>query len=186
MSIEKNRLLMEQQIQKLKGQLNEAKIKKGSIVIAKKGIHKGDKHTVIHDFGNGTYNIMPVGYKNKYRLGAAGAKASELELVKEDQLNENYRFTLLEQITGEDLILTIKANVDPAYIDKKTALKKLMPVIKKLFIGQVIPDDYENPNNESGKTLKKVFINPDWGGHPTLWIEVQLTSGKILKLRYSL
>jgi hypothetical protein len=89
MSIEKNRLLMEQQIQKLKGQLNEAKIKKGSIVIAKKGIHKGDKHTVIHDFGDGTYNIMPVGYKNKYSLGAAGAKASELELVKEDQLNED-------------------------------------------------------------------------------------------------
>jgi len=62
MSIQKNRLLMETQIQRLKGQLNEM----------------------------------------------------------EDQLNENYRFTLLEQITGEDLILTIKANVDPAYIDKKS------------------------------------------------------------------
>jgi len=179
-------LLMETQIQKLKGQLNEAKIKKGSIVIAKKGIHKGDKHTVIHDFGNGTYNIMPVGYKNKYRLGAAGAKASELELVKEDQLNEDdkskdpFYFTSKVEETAGDIY---QKEIDKA---EKTALKKLMPVIKKLFIGQVIPDDYENPNNESGKTLKKVFINPDWGGHPTLWIEVQLTSGKILKLRYSL
>tara|TARA_B100000902_G_C26625053_1_gene581661 strand:+ start:202 stop:534 length:333 start_codon:yes stop_codon:yes gene_type:complete len=62
MSIEKNRLLMEQQIQKLKGQLNEM----------------------------------------------------------EDQLNENYRFKLLEPFTMDELIMTIKANVDPAYIDKKS------------------------------------------------------------------
>ena len=62
MSIQKNRLLMEQQIQKLKGQLNEM----------------------------------------------------------EDQLNENFRGKLLEEITMEELILTIKANVDPAYIDKKS------------------------------------------------------------------
>ena len=67
---------------------SEGKIKKGSIVIAKKGIHKGEKHEVIHDFGNGKYNIKPTGFRNKYRLGAAGAKASELELVKEGNLNE--------------------------------------------------------------------------------------------------
>ncbi len=82
---------MEQQIQKLKGQLNEAKIKKDSIVIPKTGVHKGDRHIVIHDFGDGTYNIMPASglIKVKYRLGAARAKASDLTLVKEDQLNEN-------------------------------------------------------------------------------------------------
>ena len=62
MSIEKNRLLMEQQIQRLKGQLNEM----------------------------------------------------------EDQLNENYKFNLLEPFTMDELIMTIKANVDPAYIDKKS------------------------------------------------------------------
>ena len=97
--IDERRALMNEQIKKLNGhlneikdELNEAKIKKGSIVIAKKGIHKGDRHTVIHDFGNGTYNIMPVGYKNKYSLGAAGAKASELELVKEDELNEDFKY----------------------------------------------------------------------------------------------
>ncbi len=62
-----------------------AKIKKGSIVIPKIGVHKGEKHTVIHDFGNGTYNIQPMGFRNKYHLGAAGAKASDLKLVKEDK-----------------------------------------------------------------------------------------------------
>ena len=82
---------MEQQTQKLKGQLNEAKIKKDSIVIPKTGVHKGDRHIVIHDFGDGTYNIMPASglIKVKYRLGAARAKAGDLTLVKEDQLNEN-------------------------------------------------------------------------------------------------
>ena len=80
---------MEQQIQRLKGELNEAKLKKDSIVIPKTGVHKGDRHTVIWDFGDGTYNIMPMTYKVKYRLGAVRAKASDLKLVKEDQLNEN-------------------------------------------------------------------------------------------------
>ena len=58
-----------------------AKIKKGSIVIPKIGVHKGEKHTVIHDFGNGTYNIQPMGFRNKYHLGAAGAKASDLKYL---------------------------------------------------------------------------------------------------------
>ena len=80
---------MIEQIQKLKGQLDEAKIKKDSIVIPKIGVHKGDRHTVIHDFGDGTYNIMPMTYKVKYRLGAVRAKASDLTLVKEDQLSES-------------------------------------------------------------------------------------------------
>ena len=122
MSIEKNRKLMIEQIQKLKGQLNEAKIKKDSIVIPKTGVHKGDRHIVIHDFGDGTYNIMPASglIKNKYSLGAARAKASDLKLVKEDQLNEQYRFNVLEPFTMDELIMTIKANVDPAYIDKKS------------------------------------------------------------------
>ena len=41
--------------------------------------------------GNGVYNITPVNRKNvKYRLGAAGAKEKDLELVKEsNDMNEN-------------------------------------------------------------------------------------------------
>jgi len=38
----------------------------------------------------------------------------------EDQLNEQYRFNVLEPFTMDELIMTIKANVDPAYIDKKS------------------------------------------------------------------
>ena len=99
--IDERRALMNEQIQRLKGQLNEikeelneAKIKKDSIVIPKTGVHKGDRHIVIHDFGDGTYNIMPSSglIKVKYRLGAARAKASDLELVKEDELNEDFKY----------------------------------------------------------------------------------------------
>jgi len=65
--------------------LTESKIKKGDIVKPKIGPHKGLKHKVIHDFGNGKYNIQPIGLKPKqirYRLGAAGAKEQDLELVE--------------------------------------------------------------------------------------------------------
>ena len=61
------------------------KIKVGSVVKPNKGPHKGEDHTVIAMTGNGVYNITPVNRKNvKYRLGAAGAKEKDLELVKEE------------------------------------------------------------------------------------------------------
>ena len=78
-------LRKKQNAAKNEGKITEAKIKKGSIVIPNKGPHKGEKHEVIHDFGNGTYNIKPTGMRNKYRLGAAGASAGDLKLVKENK-----------------------------------------------------------------------------------------------------
>ena len=75
--------IIKEELVKFLQNVSEGSIKKGSIVIAKKGVHKGDKHEVIHDFGDGTYNIRPMSFRNKYHLGAAGAKANELELVKE-------------------------------------------------------------------------------------------------------
>ena len=66
--------------------VNEGKIKVGSIVKPNKGPHKGQDHEVIAMQGNGVYNITPINIhytKIKYRLGAAGAKEKDLELVKE-------------------------------------------------------------------------------------------------------
>lgn len=62
------------------------KLKVGAIVTPKIGPHKGQKHEVIHDFGNGKYNIKPVGLKGaqiKYKLGAAGATEDQFDVVQE-------------------------------------------------------------------------------------------------------
>ena len=61
--------------------LTETKYKVGDVVTPKIGPHKGQKHTIIHSFGNGKYNIKPVGLKGsqiKYKLGAAGASEKDL------------------------------------------------------------------------------------------------------------
>ncbi len=55
--------------------------KVGDTVIASKGPHKGIKHKIIHDHGNGKYNVQPVGLDVKhikYRLGAATAHGKHL------------------------------------------------------------------------------------------------------------
>jgi hypothetical protein len=55
--------------------------KVGDTVIASKGPHKGVKHKVIHDHGNGKYNVQPVGLDVKhikYRQGAATAHGKHL------------------------------------------------------------------------------------------------------------
>ena len=56
---------------------------KGDTVIALRGPHKGDRHEVIHDFGDGTYNVRPLTRRVKYRLGAAKASAEDLKPVTE-------------------------------------------------------------------------------------------------------
>lgn len=64
-----------------------ADLKKGDTVVPNKGPHKGHPHTIIHDFGDGHYNISPdnlTGRQIKYSLGAAKAKASDLKLHKEE------------------------------------------------------------------------------------------------------
>jgi|9_EtaG_2_1085328.scaffolds.fasta_scaffold28748_2 hypothetical protein len=67
----------------------EVKFKKGDTVIPNVGPHKGVKHKIIADLGNGKYNIQPIGLKSseiQYRLGAAGA--SEDQLKKINNLSE--------------------------------------------------------------------------------------------------
>jgi hypothetical protein len=66
------------------GKLNEGKFKVGDIVIPNIGAHKGVKHTIIHDFRDGRYNIQPIGLrpnKIQYRLGAASANEDQLKKV---------------------------------------------------------------------------------------------------------
>jgi len=67
-------------------ELDEGKFKKGDIVIPNMGPHKGDKHEIIHDFGDGSYNIKPLTHPRniKYKLGATKAKENQLKLVKEE------------------------------------------------------------------------------------------------------
>ena len=61
----------------------------GDTVIALKGPHKGDKHEIIHDFGDGTYNIKPLTHRVKYRMGAAKASAADLQAIEESKMNED-------------------------------------------------------------------------------------------------
>ena len=65
-------------------ELDEAKFKKGDIVIPDMGPHKGEKHTIILDFKNGSYNISLNKKYSKYDQGAAKAKEKQLKLVKEE------------------------------------------------------------------------------------------------------
>ena len=50
------------------------------------GPHKGEKHKIIHDFKDGSYNITPLTHPRniKYKLGATRAKENQLKLVKEE------------------------------------------------------------------------------------------------------
>ena len=77
-------------------EIEEGKFKKGDTVIVLSGPHKGDPHKIIHDHGDGTYNVKPTGMTRRgghlakihYKLGAATAKASDLkkEEVELDEL----------------------------------------------------------------------------------------------------
>jgi hypothetical protein len=60
--------------------------KKGDIVIPNTGPHKGDKHRIIHDFKDGSYNITPLTHSRniKYKLGASKAKENQLKLAGEN------------------------------------------------------------------------------------------------------
>jgi len=81
-------------------QLKES-FKKGDKVIALSGVHRGDKHEVIHTFGDGTYNIRPLTHRVKYRLGAAKASEEDLKLVED----------INESVDNEDVIKNLAAGI---------------------------------------------------------------------------
>ena len=63
-------------------ELDEGKFKKGDIVIPNIGPHKGEKHKIIHDFGDGSYNISLNKKHSRYDQGAAKAKENQLKLAE--------------------------------------------------------------------------------------------------------
>ena len=129
-------------------ELDEGKFKKGDIVIPNMGPHKGDKHEIIHDFGDGSYNIKPLMHPRniKYKLGASKAKENQLKLVKEEvELDEKgtaYPATVdtLRKIVKDKQHQTVMFKSGKAIVDLFTAsamvqvydaLKK--PDMKKTF-----------------------------------------------------
>lgn len=63
----------------------DEEFKKGDIVKPTKGPHKGQSHEVIHDFGDGHYNVKPIGLRaNQIRYSMGAAKAYKSDLVKEE------------------------------------------------------------------------------------------------------
>lgn len=91
---------------KEEAELEEA-FKKGDAVKPTKGPHKGVPHEVIHDFGDGNYNIKPKGLNPKqirYSMGAAKAHKSDLVKEEVEQLDELSPNTLSSYAS--------KANID--------------------------------------------------------------------------
>jgi len=69
-------------------EISNPEVKVGDIVVPNKGPHEGMKHEVIAVFPDGTFNIKPVGpglkaKDIKYKLGAARAKMSDVEMLAE-------------------------------------------------------------------------------------------------------
>lgn len=63
-----------------------SKFKVGDRVIAKEGPHKGQTHTIIHLYDDGSMNIKPTGLHArdiKYRLGAVKAKPEQVQSISE-------------------------------------------------------------------------------------------------------
>ncbi|MBC8147552.1 MAG: hypothetical protein H8E98_06155 [Bacteroidetes bacterium] len=119
-----DRLVAAMETDLTKENIAESEIKKGSIVKPKIGPHKGLKHKVIHDFGNGKFNIQPIGLKPryiKYRLGAAGAKEQDLELV-ETVISEG-------EYSNEKIAKGMKSKVKPNMTEKDVIA--LIPVEMK-------------------------------------------------------
>jgi len=127
-------------------ELDEGKFKKGDIVIPNIGPHKGEKHTIIHDFKNGSYNISLNKKHSRYDQGAAKAKENQLKLEREEvELDEKgtaYPATVdtLRKIVKDKQHQTVMFKSGQAIVDLFTAsamvqvydaLKK--PDMKKTF-----------------------------------------------------
>lgn len=70
--------------------MNTEALKVGSTVKPTKGPHAGHPHEVIHDFGDGHYNIKPKNMspsRNKYRMGATKANIKDLKKESVDELS---------------------------------------------------------------------------------------------------
>lgn len=112
---------------------------KGDIVKPTKGPHKGVPHEVIHDFGDGHYNVKPKGLNPKqirYSMGAA--KAHKSDLVKEVD----------ESFSSEMNKASKKAKADAEEKRKK--------------LGPVTSNTLKDINDKLGNNKKKVGEATDW------------------------
>jgi len=82
-----------------KKRLKEDHFQIGQRVIAKTGIHKGDVHRVLNDLGNDTYRVEPIdSIENKYKSGTANIHADDLETVMLEEVLEEIREHLEQQM----------------------------------------------------------------------------------------
>ena len=116
------------------GKLNEGKFKVGDIVIPNVGAHKGIRHTVIHDFKDGRYNIQPIGLRPnqiQYRLGAASANEDQLKKVSSALQKVAPSIIDTSGMSKADIIKTLgEAKMTPAKVQK--AQKELVATIQLL------------------------------------------------------
>lgn len=56
---------------------------RGDTVVVNRGVHKGDKHEIIHDHGDGHYNVRPLTLRVKYRMGAAKVHKNDMKPISE-------------------------------------------------------------------------------------------------------
>ena len=116
------------------GKLNEGKFKVGDIVIPNVGAHKGVRHTVIHDFKDGRYNIQPIGLRPnqiQYRLGAASANEDQLKKVSSALQKVAPSIIDTSGMSKADIIKTLgEAKMTPAKVQK--AQKELVATIQLL------------------------------------------------------
>lgn len=114
-------------------------LKVGSTVKPTKGPHAGHPHEIIHDFGDGNYNIKPKNMssnRNKYRMGAAKANIKDLKKESVAELsmytskklpNLSYPKKKTKHEKEKDRINMMKKNkrqAESARDDRLAALKK--------------------------------------------------------------
>jgi len=120
------------------GKLNEGKFKVGDIVIPNVGAHKGVRHTVIHDFRDGRYNIQPIGLRPnqiQYRLGAASANEDQLKKVSSGLQKVAPSIIDTSGMSKADIIKALgEAKMTPAKVQKaQRELVATIQLLKKNF-----------------------------------------------------
>ena len=155
---------------KLGNLLNEGKFREGDIVIPNIGVHKGVKHIIIYDFGDGRYNIQPMGLRPnqiQYALGAAGASEDQLKKVgstpqkpaptiidTSENINEapmDDRFAKEYEKSGNAIRNHIKHELSKSQVytaNQERELQRLDQIIK---MAMEVPDQITNVVNEPGK-----------------------------------
>ena len=118
--------------------LNEGKFRVGDIVIPNAGAHKGVRHTVIHDFRDGRYNIQPIGLRPnqiQYALGAASANEDQLKKVSSGLQKVAPSIIDTSGMSKADIVKALgEAKMTPAKVQKaQRELVATIQLLKKNF-----------------------------------------------------